>query len=408
MRAKRISLSKENHRKKKSWVVRWWGDYDPTTDQQKRYGKSFARKRDAERFIEEKLQDFEVGMPRDEKTINLEQLCDKFLKVRQHELKYSTIRGYQETITELKKYFYPSISIKSIRQEDAQGFVASLTLVSPCHINRGKELSDSARNKHLRQARSIFNKAVDWNYLRVNPFAKIKEVKPSRDEWHYFSPSEFKSIIDKTPDLRARALYYVLYYCGLRSGEALNLLWDGLNVDFESCRINITGRRGSREIPSFAIKDYEVRSVPMPQQVQKILLQLQEGSEEGCPFVFLTKKRYLKVKEKWSKMRKDGRAREWTNRQLLWNVLRNFKRRCIAAGIKTNEKTTLHCLRKSWACNLANAGTPIQTLMKLGGWSKPETCQKYYLKSSDENEKKVVRILDELAMDEEEVVEIGE
>ena len=31
------------------------------------------------------------------------------------------------------------------------------------------------------------------------------------------------------------------------------------------------------------------------------------------------------------------------------------------------------------------------------GWSKPETCQKYYLKSSDENEKKVVRILDELA-----------
>ena len=80
----------------------------------------------------------------------------------------------------------------------------------------------------------------------------------------------------------------------------------------------------------------------------------------------------------------------------VWKLVRD-------AGIKANDKLTQHCLRKSWACNLANAGTPIQTLMKLGGWSKPETCQKYYLKSSDENEKKVVRILDELAEDKDEV-----
>ena len=32
----------------------------------------------------------------------------------------------------------------------------------------------------------------------------------------------------------------------------------------------------------------------------------------------------------------------------------------------------------------------------MGGWSNIETALKYYLKSSDENEKKAVRILDEL------------
>ena len=59
-------------------------------------------------------------------------------------------------------------------------------------------------------------------------------------------------------------------------------------------------------------------------------------------------------------------------------------------------KVTIHCLRKSWASNLANAGVPANTLLKMGGWSNVDTVLKYYLKSSDENEKKAVRILDRL------------
>ena len=50
----------------------------------------------------------------------------------------------------------------------------------------------------------------------------------------------------------------------------------------------------------------------------------------------------------------------------------------------------------TWAAKLANAGVPPHTLMKMGGWSNIETVLKYYLKSSDENEKKAVRILDRL------------
>ena len=78
------------------------------------------------------------------------------------------------------------------------------------------------------------------------------------------------------------------------------------------------------------------------------------------------------------------------------NVLRDFKVRVRDAGIVSTGKVTIHCLRKSWASNLANAGVPPHTLMKMGGWSDMETVLKYYLTSSDENEKKAVRILDRL------------
>jgi integrase len=92
----------------------------------------------------------------------------------------------------------------------------------------------------------------------------------------------------------------------------------------------------------------------------------------------------------------EGNAGDWVNRNLTNNILRDFKVHCRNAGIKTREKLNLHCLRKSYASNLANAGTPVHTLMKLMGHSSMVTTQKYYLHSSDENEKKAVEALEKL------------
>jgi hypothetical protein len=49
------------------------------------------------------------------------------------------------------------------------------------------------------------------------------------------------------------------------------------------------------------------------------------------------------------------------------------------------------------ASNLANSGrVPAHTLMKMGGWSDMDTVLKFYLKSSDANERQAVEILDKL------------
>ena len=93
-----------------------------------------------------------------------------------------------------------------------------------------------------------------------------------------------------------------------------------------------------------------------------------------------------------------GNSRDWENRYLLNGVLRNFKARCRAAGIKTNHKLTIHCLRKSWATNLANSGkVPAHTLKELGGWSDIRTCEEYYLQSGDANRERACDVLNELA-----------
>jgi len=81
---------------------------------------------------------------------------------------------------------------------------------------------------------------------------------------------------------------------------------------------------------------------------------------------------------------------------------RNFKAKCVQAGIKTNLKLNLHGLRKSWAMNLASSGkVPMKTLQELGGWSDMKTCEEFYLRSSDANRQRACDVLNELAGGEE-------
>lgn len=125
-------------------------------------------------------------------------------------------------------------------------------------------------------------------------------------------------------------------------------------------------------------------------------LQVQEQAEQDCPFVFLDKARWEMAKAKWRRFQQEGIERKWDSKQLHGRLLAQFKRQCRMAGIKTVDKLTVHSMRKSWACNLADNSVPIHTLMKLGGWSSIETCQQYYLQSTDENEKKAIEGLERM------------
>ena len=136
--------------------------------------------------------------------------------------------------------------------------------------------------------------------------------------------------------------------------------------------------------------------MPLPKWVQQLLLEAQAEADEDCPFVFLTAERWQLVRAKWHRFQREGRAKTWKNTDVCNNVLRNFKARCRRAGIATSDKLTVHCLRKSYAQNLADAGTPIHTLKKLMGHSSVRTLECFYIRSSDANEERVREVLEGL------------
>ncbi len=380
------------------WLVRWYGEYDVRNGKHRRYCKSFALHKDAERFVEAKKSEFQVGMPRDQQDITLKQLCQKFMDTRPKSFSKSYRRSIEETIDRLQSYFAPTTSVKMIRIEDAEAFISSLEPSDPHFRAKGRELSDSAIDQHLRNAKNIFSTSQAWGYNKTNPFAKISVGKIRKREWYFISVTEFNAIINKTPNLKDRVLYGVMYWCGLRYGEAANLQWDCRNIDFEKGEINIFNRAGTKILPPFHVKDHEARTIPMNSWVMDMLQKLYKEADKDCPYVFLTKERLNRIQARWQTLQKARKSNDWENRFMLNGVLRDFKRRCLRAGIKTDLKLNIHGLRKSWATNLANSGkVPPKTLCELGGWASIRTCEEYYLKNTDANRQRACEVLNELA-----------
>jgi len=95
-------------------------------------------------------------------------------------------------------------------------------------------------------------------------------------------------------------------------------------------------------------------------------------------------------------MLREGKSDEWQNRYMMSNALRQFKLYCEKAGIKTDKRLNLHCLRKGYGTNLMKIGTPANTLKDLMGHSSIVTTMKYYVNSIDENKRLAVEGLDRL------------
>ena len=207
--------------------------------------------------------------------------------------------------------------------------------------------------KILKNCRLIFKMAKDWGYIIINPFADIRLKKPRKKAWYYIKPDEFKAILNSVPGIRQKgkprkenihikALYSIMYGCGLRSGESLNLLWEGGNIDFENKRIHIVNRSAKMDIPPFYIKDIENRSVPMPNWVVDILQKLKAETNGSCPFVFLTEERWARVIKRWEGMQKTGEDDLWYNGLLMNNIVRDFKLNFkISYNISEKKKGTI-------------------------------------------------------------------
>jgi integrase len=404
-----ITIIKDIRNRRKPWLVRWFGDFDPKAGKRIRYCKSFARRADAERYAEQLKDDYNNGMSLESKDITLQELLDKCIAIHKNKA-VSTLNAYLDTQNRLLTYFNPTISIKKIRQEDAEAYISQMDFVSKQCQGKGKTISDSTKSRHLRETKALFNKALEWGYIRKNPF-EFSLGKLKTRGWHPITPEQFQAILmavqksrirksheqeDRARIVRLIGFYNVMYYCGLRSGEASNLMSHSNQIDFEKGLIHIFNTEGTKNYPAFRVKDHEARSIPMPTCVVNALVEVQEVAEEGCPYIFLSKHSYERVKRNWHQMVSSGRSKEWQNDMMMNNALRNFKRHCRWAGIKTDKRLSIQELRKGYGTNLANLGTPMQTLKDLMGHSSIVTTMEYYVNSLDANKLKAVAGLDQL------------
>ena len=362
--------------RKLPWLIRWYGEIDPATGKQRRYGKSFRTKREAEDFQSQKMQEIKTDGRRDRPTDEgLKRLTDDFMRTKRPDLRLVSVRLYEYTTERLLKFFGPDRAASSIDAKAAALFMAAqVERQSKTENESKKKLSSWTRAQILTNCRAIFAAAVRWKQIVCNPFSECDKPKRIVRKWHPMKASEYLKLLAVPPDLRWRAFYALVYTIGGRFGELFSLTWG--NIDFERGAVRIENRAGTPTLPAFHVKDAESRTIPLPEHTVRILLDWQSQAPEAVPYILLTADRYQRVLKHWRRL---GMADEkWENRFMVNNVLRDFKVHARRAGITFDGKFTIHTFRKSYGQNQANAGVPIKTLQYLMGHSDEKTTLTFY------------------------------
>ncbi len=198
--------------------------------------------------------------------------------------------------------------------------------------------------------KSLFSFAYDVEYIPSNPgkFLKIPKIKNALAE-RILDVESVKRLIAGTaynsnqPDWlaeRDRLILSLLYGCGLRVSEVINLTWGDLKPHRGKGKITVFGKGG------------KTRILVIPKNLWQALC---GWKEQSCGDYVFVSRRQKKL---------DRSA-----------VHRLIKKACKQAGV--DEKASAHWLRHSHASHSLDAGCNIRLLQQSLGHSSVTTTEKY-------------------------------
>jgi integrase len=112
-----------------------------------------------------------------------------------------------------------------------------LDALRPAHLDAayGALMESGLSPRSVEQAATVLHtalrKAVKLELLVRNPADSATPPRPQRREMHTLSASQVRALFAATETDRLRALWILLVTTGLRSGEAVGLLWEDLDLD---------------------------------------------------------------------------------------------------------------------------------------------------------------------------------
>lgn len=229
--------------------------------------------------------------------------------------------------------------------------------------------------------KSLFQKAVERGQLEENPFRHVRLPKIPKREIHVFSDEECIRMINAAEESQIGApfqwdLFILTALCtGMRRGELLNTTWQ--DIDFAKQIIHIRPKDDTEYTWKWQIKDTDIRSVPVIEEVMQLLIQHHANQPVGYPYVFVPPKRYDRIQ----KARQLGK---WSERQCNCpngNFRRQFMNILAKAGI---EEGKFHDLRRTCLSNWFFHGLREYDVMKIAGHASFETTHRFYLAIRDD------------------------
>lgn len=196
------------------------------------------------------------------KAPTLDEWCTEYVGLRP-DWSPATRAEYDTTIVYLKEHLGATRKLNTITALDAKRWRAWLT----------ERVSESTVRKHIRNAKVIFNEAVELHLIAASPFAG--QVGRSIDvdaDWHYVDMDQLDKLMAACPDQGWRALLGLCRLAGLRLREAIRLRWDQVDFGDRTLTIQHKGRQTTK---------HKTRTVPIQPRLMVILLERFEAAQPG-------------------------------------------------------------------------------------------------------------------------------
>lgn len=208
------------------------------------------------------------------------------------------------------------------------------------------EASDWTARKYYIALASAFEKAVQWQFISVNPFRKVAKPKVREVLPVYFTESDFRMFLSAIDTKNFRDLCITGILTGLRLGELLALRWS--DIDFS------TGTLLIQNSESFTTKSKRSRVVPMSEELSGLLSDRKGKVSSESELVF---------------------SNRYGRRLVETTIEHKFKVTVRRAGL--NDRLHFHSLRHSFASALVMSGVSLYAVQKLLGHSQSKTTEIY-------------------------------
>lgn len=257
-------------------------------------------------------------------------------KSHMEQLRYSenTIQTYTEALCIFIRYLNNKPLVQ-VSQNDIEVFNSEYIIKY--------NFSSSYQNQVINAIKLYFSK-------RRSIYLKTEELERPRKEYKLpivFSLTEIENILNSIDNLKHKSMLTLIYSCGLRCGELINLKI--AQIDSNRMTIHLQGAKGKKD-----------RIVPLAPTALEIL---REYYKQYKPKTYLF----------------NGEGSLQYSATSLQNVFRKAKRKA-----NIHKKSSLHTLRHSYATHLLESGVNLRYIQELLGHNSPKTTQIYTHVSSDE------------------------
>lgn len=352
----------------RSWYFKTY--YTSLTGERKQYkSKKFLSKHEAEEaeriFILNNTSKVET------KSLTFLELMLTYEEEKKDEVKITTYNNYKKNHKYLESLY--KIKINDFNISNFKNWKAEINKL---------ELTTSYKNNIYKFLRALLNYAenmYDINLTSVlkkmKGFSNPNEIKKEMQFWTY---EEFSSFIKQESHLKYKAFFEMLYYCGLRKGEANALTWKDIDFDNHTININKTVTLKVKGV-KWLITSPKTKSSIRTLLLSKVL-------ENSLKLLYKEYSKYANFSDEWFVFGGIEPLKDTT--------IRDHKNKCCElSGVK---QIRIHDFRHSCASLLIKNGASITLIAKYLGHSNIATTLNTYIHLYKNEMSDIVNIIDNL------------